>query len=137
MSEPLTPEQTTICLIRREFCIESSTGKTGDYLLGEIAPDCSGDLRPMAHFDNWEDAHFLLHSIYEARAQAERILVLEAELDQLRRDLAEARAAIVAVHGPRGCACINDLPGDNYTCEGHRVLFRIARAQKPERKGEG
>lgn len=32
------------------------------------------------------------------------------------------RACIVG-----GCACIKDMPGDNYTCTAHQFLWEVAR----------
>ncbi len=28
-----------------------------------------------------------------------------------------------------GCACIKDMPGDNYTCTAHELLYKIARGE--------
>ena len=34
--------------------------------------------------------------------------------------------AIADVFGPGECACIKDMPGDNYTCTSHQLLHGIA-----------
>jgi hypothetical protein len=44
-------------------------------------------------------------------------------------EIKRLRALIRSAHGPDGCACIKDLPGDNYTCEAHRALARIAQEE--------
>lgn len=31
------------------------------------------------------------------------------------------------IWGRDGCACINDMPGDNYTCTSHEKLYKLAR----------
>ncbi len=52
---------------------------------------------------------------------------LRLENKKLKNYVTEILATIVSVHGPKGCACIKDLPGDNYTCTGHQKLMAIAR----------
>ncbi len=42
---------------------------------------------------------------------------------------------IAAAFDPDGCACIDDMPGDNYTCSAHQELRRIARERIKEKKG--
>jgi hypothetical protein len=41
--------------------------------------------------------------------------------------LKELVAAVRRAFSPDGCACIKDMPGDNYTCTAHELLYRIAR----------
>jgi hypothetical protein len=57
--------------------------------------------------------------------------LLAAAAEKSRRDdeCVKVREAVIRVFGPGECACIHDLPGDNYTCTAHQLLRRVARGE--------
>ncbi len=38
--------------------------------------------------------------------------------------------SVKRAHDPDGCACIKDMPGDNYTCTAHRTLIEYAQQHR-------
>lgn len=59
-------------------------------------------------------------------------LALAVEIRRRLERLEKCEAAVRTVFGRGGCACIKDLPGDNYTCTAHETLYRIAHAALEE-----
>lgn len=44
--------------------------------------------------------------------------------------LRKVAGCVVRVLSGTGCACIKDLPGDNYTCSDHAFLISYARGNR-------
>lgn len=54
--------------------------------------------------------------------------VLQKYLDGDEQDkLSMLEEALKHIYGRGGCACIKDMPGDNYTCYAHYLLWVVGR----------
>ena len=75
----------------------------------------------------------------DPRTPDEMLTAIEGHLKIVTHILEQAQElenAIIDVFGPDGCACIRDLPGDNYTCTSHEKLIHFAREAYKQRKGQ-
>jgi hypothetical protein len=63
----------------------------------------------------------------QREVEAREYMAIEGlSVADLVEKVAALTADIVQAFSPDGCACIKDIPGDNYTCTAHQRLRKIA-----------
>ncbi len=84
---------------------------------------------------------------YAIKQRDEKITALSERIEQMIADFHSATEEIFAItqerdmvlaalkqaYNPAGCGCISDLPGDNYTCTAHQLLFALLDQADPKK----
>jgi hypothetical protein len=104
--------------------VEEYEDKYGDISIPEISRLLHGT--EWAEPEEWDTDLEIAKFIALARTLLPHLI---AEVARLRK----VEKAVIRVFGDKTCGCINDLPGDNYTCTAHEMLIDCAR--KGEQNG--